>query len=127
MRRIVLWQGTFRIRGQTTIMLEEYHKWHSPVLGREMELKVFGHAGTPLLVFPTSMGSFHQYAEMGMIHAIAHKYEQGEIQAFCVDSVDAESWYNKGIAPADRVRRHIQYEQYLLHEVLPFIRNRNRY
>lgn len=106
-------------------MFEEYHKWYSPILGREMELKIFGHAGTPLLVFPTSMGRFHQYADMGMIQAVAPKYERGEIQAFCVDSVDAESWYNKNIPPADRVRRHIQYEQYLLQEVLPFLRKRN--
>ena len=106
-------------------MNDEYHKWYSPALGRDMELKLFGHAGTPLLVFPTSMGRFYQYADMGMIHAVAHKYERGEIQAFCVDSVDAESWYNRGIPPRDRVLRHIQYEQYLLHEVLPFIRSRN--
>jgi esterase/lipase superfamily enzyme len=106
-------------------MNEEYHKWYSPSLGRDMELKLYGHAGTPLLVFPTSMGRFYQYADMGMIQAVATKYERGELQAFCVDSVDAESWYNKGIAPRDRVRRHMQYEQYLLNEVLPFIRSRN--
>ncbi len=106
-------------------MKDEYHKWYSPTLGRDMELKLYGHAGTPLLVFPTSMGRFYQYADMGMIHVVADKYERGEIQAFCVDSVDAESWYNKRIAPRDRVLRHMQYEQYLLHEVLPFIRSRN--
>lgn len=106
-------------------MKEEYHKWYSPTLGRDMELKLYGHAGTPLLVFPTSMGRFYQYADMGMIHAVAPKYERGELQAFCVDSVDAESWYNKRIAPRDRVRRHMQYEQYLLNEVLPFIRSNN--
>jgi esterase/lipase superfamily enzyme len=106
-------------------MVEEYHKWHSQALGREMELKVFGHAGTPLLVFPTSMGRFFQYADMGMIQAIAHKYDQGHLQAFCVDSVDSESWYNKSVHPSQRVRRHEQYEHYLLEEVLPFIRTRN--
>jgi esterase/lipase superfamily enzyme len=90
-----------------------------------MELKLYGHAGTPLLVFPTSMGRFYQYADMGMIHVVGDKYERGEIQAFCVDSVDSESWYNKAISPRDRVLRHMQYERYLLQEVLPFIRSRN--
>jgi esterase/lipase superfamily enzyme len=106
-------------------MKDEYHKWYSSALGRDMEIKLFGHAGVPILVFPTSMKRFYEYAEMGMIHAVADKYEHGEIQAFCVDSVDAESWYNKGIAPRDRVLRHLQYEQYLLHEVLPFISSQN--
>ena len=106
-------------------MKDEYHKWFSPTLGRDMELKVFGHAGTPLVVFPTSMGRFYQYGDMGMIQVVERKYERGEIEAYCVDSVDAESWYNKRIAPRDRVLRHMQYEQYLLLEVLPFIRGRN--
>ena len=59
-----------------------------------MEFLVFGHSGTPLLVFPTSMGRFYDYEDRGMIQAIASRFENGEIQAFCVDSVDNESWYN---------------------------------
>ena len=106
-------------------MHTEYHKWHSPHLNRDMELKIFGHAGSPLLVFPTSMGRFYQYADQGMIAARQEKYERGELQAFCVDSVDEESWYNKRIPPQDRIRRHMQYEQYLLHEVVPLLRTKN--
>ena len=37
----------------------------------------------------------------------------------------AESWYNKSIHPRDRVLRHLQYENYLIQEVIPFIRSRN--
>lgn len=106
-------------------MNREYHKWHSPRLGREMELLVFGRAGAPLLVFPTSMGRFYQYEDMGMIGALAHRIDAGQLQAICVDSVDEESWYNKGIPPADRARRHRVYEDYVLHEVVPFLRQRS--
>ena len=90
-----------------------------------MELLIFGHAGQPMLVFPTSMGRFHDYEERGLIAAAAHQYENGRLQAFCVDSVDAESWYNKAVHPSQRVLRHTQYEQYLLDEVLPFARARS--
>ena len=86
-----------------------------------MELLVFGHGGDPLIVFPTSMGRFYDYENQGMIDAVRSKYENGELQAICVDSVDAESWYNKSIAPRDRVARHQAYEGYLLEEVMPFI------
>ena len=102
-------------------MNRQYHKWFSPSLGRDMELLVFGHSGTPLLVFPTSMGRFYDYEDRGMIQAIASRYENGQLQAFCVDSVDAESWYNKNIHPGERVLRHLDYEDYLLREVIPFI------
>jgi esterase/lipase superfamily enzyme len=42
-----------------------------------------------------------------------------------VDSVDLESWYNRGAHPYHRVRRHIQYENYILQEALPFVRSRS--
>lgn len=90
-----------------------------------MEILVFGSSGQPLLVFPTSMGRFFDYEQRDMIGAAAGAYEAGVIQAFCVDSVDAESWYNKGVSPRDRVLRHGQYEQYILREVLPLIQKRN--
>ena len=41
------------------------------------------------------------------------------MQLVCVDSVDGESWYAKDRPPADRVRRHLQYEAYILNEILP--------
>jgi len=105
-------------------MHREYHKWFSPALGREMELLEFGHGGQPVLVFPTSMGRFWDYEERGMIASVGHQYESGRLRAYCVDSVDAESWYNKGVHPAERAARHLQYERYLLEEAVPFILGR---
>jgi esterase/lipase superfamily enzyme len=102
-------------------MNREYHKWHSRDLNRDMELLRFGHGGTPILVFPTSMGKFFEYEDRGMIGALAHKIDRGEAQVFCPDGVDSESWYNKRVHPRWRVARHMQYEGYILHDVLPLI------
>ena len=54
-------------------MKREYHKWFSPALGRDMELLVFGHAGLPALVFPTSCGRFFEFEDRGMVHARARQ------------------------------------------------------
>ena len=106
-------------------MVREYHKWHSSSLGREMELLVFGHAGLPVLVFPTSGGRFFEFEDRGMIAALEGRIDAGQLQIFCVDSVDMESWYNKRVAPRWRIARHMQYEDYLIHEVTPLIRQKN--
>jgi len=106
-------------------MNREYHKWYSSALHRDMEMLVFGHAGTPLLIFPASMGRFYDFEDRGMIAVLAQQLDRGTMQAFCADSVDAESWYNKKIHPRERVRRHMQYEKHHLDEVIPFIRSRN--
>jgi esterase/lipase superfamily enzyme len=57
-----------------------------------MELLVFGHGGVPVVVFPTSQGRFYEFEDRGMIGAIGHKIDRGEVQLYCLDSVDAESW-----------------------------------
>ena len=96
-------------------MNREFHKAYSQELHRDMEALVFGHAGTPLMVFPTSMGRFFEYEDRGMIGVLAPKIERGELQVFCPDAVDTESWYNKSVHPRVRVLRHLQYERYILH------------
>jgi esterase/lipase superfamily enzyme len=106
-------------------MNREYHKWYSNRLGRDMEMLLFGHAGVPVLVFPTSQGRFFEYEDRGMVGTLADRLEHGKLMLFCVDSVDSESWYNKRIHPADRVKRHLAYESYILEEVVPLIRERN--
>ena len=106
-------------------MKREYHKWYSPRLGRDMELLVFGHGGLPAVVFPTSCGRFFEFEDRGMVGAIHGDIEAGRVQLFCVDSVDAESWYNRNVSPRWRIARHMQYEDYVIHEVLPLVRRQN--
>ncbi len=106
-------------------MNREHHKWYSRSLGCDRELLVFGHGGAPLLVFPTSMGRFFDYEDRGMIGAMWDKIERGQVQVFCVDSVDSESWYNRWAQPRHRVLRHMEYEDYLIGDVVPFVRSKN--
>ena len=103
----------------TTEMQRDYIKEYSPNLGRDMELLHFGHSGSTLLVFPTSQGRFYQWEDFGLVGALSDFIESGAVQLVCVDSVDGESWYAHDKAPADRVRRHLQYEAYLTQEILP--------
>ncbi len=106
-------------------MHREYHKWFSPRLGREMELLVFGHAGLPAVVFPTSQGRFYEFEDRSMVAAVRGKIDAGEVQLFCVDSVDAESWYNRSVSPRTRVARQMQYDSYVVEEVVPLIKQKN--
>src|SRR5512140_1806606 len=71
------------------------------------------------------MGRFFQTEDSGMTGALADKVDAGHLQLICVDSVDVESWYNEAIAPADRARRHDEYDRYLREEMLPRICSRS--
>ena len=106
-------------------MHREYHNWHSPHLGRNMELLLFGRSGTRVIVFPTRVGRFYDYENWGLIEALRDKIEHGWLQICCIDSVDAESFYCDWCPPRDRIARHNQYEDYILKEVIPFTRDQN--
>jgi len=100
---------------------ENYVKWYSPRLNRDMELLVHGDRGAPVIVFPTSGARFYEWKDFLMVDALADKIDAGYIQLFCIDSVSMESWYNEHIHPRDRVVRHNQWESYLKDELIPFI------
>lgn len=90
-----------------------------------MELLVFGHSGLPAVVFPSSCGRFYEFEERGLVDGLRYKIDHGEIQLYCVDSVDAESWYNRNVPPRWRIARQMQYESYVIDEVLPLVRLKN--
>ncbi|MEO8449549.1 MAG: alpha/beta hydrolase-fold protein [Gemmatimonadota bacterium] len=106
-------------------MQHHHHHWHSSALSREMHLEVFGHAGARVLVFPTTMGSCYEWRDRHMQEVLADYLEGGAIQLVCIDHVHDESWYNKQMHPGARAWRHLQYDHYLLTELLPFTEHLN--
>jgi esterase/lipase superfamily enzyme len=104
-------------------MLVEHHGWHSPRLGRGMGIEVYGHYGAPIVVFPTSGGDEHEYASQGMIHALAHWIDAGRVKFYCVNTVNNQSWYDKGAHPRHRSYMQAMYDEYVAEEVAPFVRH----
>ncbi len=103
-------------------MRREYVNWWSDNLDKKMELIVFGDFGFPYIVFPTSKGRFFEWEDYGMIHALKEKIENKIIKLYCIDSIDKESWYAFHHQPPLRLKRHLQWEDYIIKEVIKFIR-----
>jgi esterase/lipase superfamily enzyme len=103
-----------------------YFSDYSHHLGRQMEYKVYGHAGKPVLVFPTSKGRFYQYEDFGMIGAISAFIESGRIQVWTCDGVDGETFMDFDRHPSDRIRQHERYFDYIRLELIPGIREQSR-
>src|ERR1700742_5232086 len=98
---------------------ETHHKWYSPVIGRDFEMLVFGHAGYPVILFPTSKGSYFQNKDQGLIESARWFLEHGRGKIYCPDSLDAFTWYDKSIPPEQRAWRHTGYDRLLLEEIVP--------
>ena len=103
-------------------MLMHYEKWYSPALRRDMEIKVYGRGGKPVLYIPCQDGRFFDFENFGMIDAWAPFIESGRATVFSVDTIDRETWSNTDGDPYWRIRRHEEWMRYLSGEVVPYIR-----
>ena len=98
-----------------------YTKWYSPSVGRDMEIKVYGHGGRPVLFIPCQDGRFYDFENYKMTDAWAPWIESGQCMVFAIDTLDKETYSAKSDAYW-RIRRHEAWFAYITNEVVPFIR-----
>jgi esterase/lipase superfamily enzyme len=103
-------------------MRREIHQWYSPRLNKNMEIVVYGHYGDALLLLPTAAADFLEYERFQLISSIQHLIEAGKFKVFSINSINNESWLNRNMHPRHKAIRHQQFNGYVEHEVVPFIR-----
>lgn len=94
----------------------------SAAMGRRMHVWCFGHWGAPVLVFPTAAGFAHEWDRQGMVEVLAPLINGGKIKLYCPESNVSQTLTDKETHPAVRMKRHLAYEQFILEELVPFIR-----
>jgi esterase/lipase superfamily enzyme len=107
-------------------MNREAHYWYSPRLGREMGVIVFGHYGPPMIAFPTTGGDEWEYERTGVIDTISGFIDAGRVKVFCVNTNNSDSFGDGGAHPRHRSWMQAQYDAYITHEVMPFVRSHCR-
>src|SRR4029078_13460096 len=107
-------------------MSREWHSWHSPTLGREMGVIVYGHYGPPMIAFPTTGGDEWEYERQGAVSAISGFIDAGRVKLFCVNTNNGDSYGNGRAHPRHRSWMQAQYDSYIAQEVLPFVRSHCR-
>lgn len=100
----------------------QYFKQYSPALNKDMECKVYGHAGRPVLFIPCQDGRFFDFENFHMTDAWSPWIESGKAMVFSIDTVDCETWSNKGGDCRWRICRHEQWMRYITDEMVPFMR-----
>ena len=103
-------------------METQYFKQYSPALDRDMECKVYGHAGRPVLFIPCQDGRFFDFENFHMTDAWAPFIDAGRVMVFSIDTIDRETWSDKGGDPYWRIRRYEQWIHFITDEMVPFMR-----
>jgi esterase/lipase superfamily enzyme len=96
--------------------------WYSQNLGMEMPLVAYGHAGYPLLMFPTAAADYLEYERFLLVDAIKPLIEAGRVRAYSINSVNRYSLLNEEASPPWKAELLTRYDRYITDEVLPLIR-----
>lgn len=102
-------------------MVREIHQWYSTALQKEMPIATYGHYGFALLMIPTAAADFLEYERFELIDHLAPMIDAGKMKVFSVNSINTESWMNKGMEGAHKAIRQNQFNEYIFNEVVPFI------
>ena len=101
----------------------EYFKHYSSYLNREMEFKVYGHGGKPVLFIPCQGGRFFDFENFHMVDYWARWIEEGKCTVYSIDTIDNETFANKGGDCRYRIELHEAWYNYVIEEFVPTIRH----
>lgn len=100
--------------------MKRTYRWHSPNLGHEMNLSIFGHAGMRVLMFPIRITSYAMYEKHGIVGALEDLWSKGHLQLYCIDAIDDYSYdFNR------RLEAFNAQEKYIFEELLPLSEHLN--
>jgi esterase/lipase superfamily enzyme len=100
------------------------HQFELPLgsgIDRGMTIVQYGHYGRPVLVFPSESGRAWDFENNGMLDAIGNLINDGRVKLYCVDTLDADTWADKGLPIEERALRHEVYTRWLTHHVVSHI------
>ena len=102
-------------------MYIRYQKMYSEMLGRDMEYKIYGHSGRPVLYIPCQDGRFYDFENFGMLDTLRPWIEDGRLTVFSIDTIDAQTWSDKNGNPRWRIERYEAWIWYIVREMVPVI------
>ena len=100
-----------------------YFKHYSHYLNRDMEFKVYGHSGKPVMFIPCQSGRFFDFENFHMIDYWARWIEEGKCTVYSIDCIDNEAWAAMGADNRWRTENHEKWYNYVVNECVPYIKH----
>lgn len=95
---------------------------YSSLLNRDMQVAVYGHSGKIMLAFAAQDGKHNNFADFGMVEALAPWIEAGKLIVVSPDSIDEETWSAKDNDPGYRCMLQETWFRYVCEEVVPMMK-----
>ena len=96
--------------------------WWSPSLNQEMPIVSYGHAGAPLLLFPTAAADFLENERFHLVKSVEPFLLAGRIRLFSIDSINRQAWMDGSLPAAVQAERQARFSRYVEQEVVGYVR-----
>ena len=100
-----------------------YFKHYSSNLNRDMEFKVYGHSGKPIMFIPCQGGRFFDFENFHMLEHWEGWIEEGRCTVYAIDCIDGEAWAAMGADNRWRIENHERWFHYVVDELVPYIKH----
>ncbi|MDO4465728.1 MAG: alpha/beta hydrolase-fold protein [Bacillota bacterium] len=107
-------------------MRREFITQFSQYLKRDMHMLVYGERGVPVIAFPCQDGMCDNWESFQMPEELSGYINAGQMQLFCVDTIDKESWSDKGGNKEHRAWMQEMYYRYVVEELVALVKDINR-
>jgi esterase/lipase superfamily enzyme len=97
--------------------------WFSKSIGLDMPIVTYGHAGPPVLLYPTAAADFLENERFLLVKAIEPMLLAGRLRVFSIDSINRNAWMDRDLPVEIQARRQAGYSHYVEEEVVPYIRH----
>jgi esterase/lipase superfamily enzyme len=101
--------------------MKERTSWFSHRLNQEVAATRWGHYGMPVLIFPAEGGDAEEIERFQVIATLGQHLEQGKIKIYSCDGVAGRAALDQGGAPQHRMWVMNQFQEYVRHELVPWI------
>ncbi len=97
--------------------------WFSTRVGAHMPIVTYGHAGPPVLLYPTAAADYLENERFFLVKSVEPLLLAGRMRLFSIDSINQHAWMDRSLPVSLQARRQMAYSGYVEEEVVPYIRH----
>lgn len=97
--------------------------WFSHRLGMDMPIVTYGHAGPPVLLYPTAAADYLENERFFLVKAVEPMLLAGRLRLFSIDSINKHAWMDRKVPVPLQASRQAAFSGYVEEEVVPYIRH----
>lgn len=110
------------VREDSPLVPKVSTRWYSPRLRQEVLACRWGHAGTPVLLYPTAGGDAEESERFLMMKVLGSLLEAGRIRVYTCDSAAGRLWTDRDASGAHKAWFQNRFDAYVTEELVPAIR-----